>query len=127
MRSVFSTSVACLLASSLISTAQAAPSPQHVAERVDAAIATEVFADSTAESALELAPRCDDETFLRRAYLDIVGDIPAPEAAIAFLLDPSSDKRQRLVQQLLDDPHYGQNWARYWRDVVFFRAQEDRA
>ncbi|MGI9428474.1 MAG: DUF1549 domain-containing protein [Bythopirellula sp.] len=127
MRSVFSTSVTWLLASSLISTAQAASSPQHVAERVDEAIATEVFADRTAESALELAPRCDDETFLRRAYLDIVGDIPAPEAAIAFLLDPSSDKRQRLVQQLLDDPHYGQNWARYWRDVVFFRAQEDRA
>ena len=106
----------------LISTAGAVPSPGNIAQRVDAAIVDELFDDST-----ELAPRCDDETFLRRAYLDIVGDIPTPEATIAFLLDSSSHKRERLVEQLLDDPHYGQNWARYWRDVVFFRAQEERA
>ena len=104
------------------STSWAAPSSAAIAQRIDRAIAQEVFDEKT-----ELAPRCDDETFLRRVYLDIVGDIPTPEATIAFLLDPSEDKRQRLVQQLLEDPHYGQNWARYWRDVVFFRAQEDRA
>lgn len=104
------------------SQALAAPSVAGVAERVDRAIAEEVFDEST-----ELAPLCDDETFLRRAYLDIVGDIPTPEAATAFLLDPATDKREQLVRRLLDDPHYGQNWARYWRDVVFYRAQEDRA
>ena len=101
---------------------QAAPPVKQIAERVDQAIAEEVFDESTV-----VAPRSDDETFLRRAYLDLVGDIPTPEAATAFLLDPSADKRARLVQRLLDDPHYGQNWARYWRDVVFYRAQEDRA
>lgn len=101
---------------------QAAPSIRGVAKRVDQAIADEVFDESTG-----LAPRCDDETFVRRAYLDIVGDIPTPEATTAFLLDPSTDKREQLVRQLLDDPHYGQNWARYWRDVVFYRAQEDRS
>ena len=127
MRSEFLPSVVWLLASSLISTAAAAPSPEQIAQRVDQAIVEEVFDDSSAESPLEVAPPCDDETFVRRAYLDIVGDIPSPEAAIAFLLDPARDKRRRLVQQLLEDPHYGQNWARYWRDVVFFRAQEDRA
>ena len=122
MGSKLSTSVALLLAGPLLSPVFATPSPEIVAQRVDQAIADDVFDDGT-----ELAPRSDDATFLRRAYLDIVGDIPSPEAAIAFLLDPSSDKRQRLVASLLADPHYGQNWARYWRDVVFFRAQEDRA
>ena len=100
----------------------AAPSVSGTAARVDQAIADEVFDETT-----ELAPICDDETFLRRAYLDIVGDIPTPEATTEFLFDPSTDKRERLVRQLLDSPHYGQNWARYWRDVVFYRAQEDRA
>lgn len=100
----------------------AAPAIDSIAMHVDRAIDNELFADVP-----ELAPQADDETFLRRVYLDIVGDIPSPESITAFMLDPNTDKRQRVVRQLLDEPHYGQNWARYWRDVVFFRAQEDRA
>lgn len=126
MKPLFLASAAVCVALSWISPwisfAAAAPSPASVAKRIDQALAQDVFSDSTA-----LAPRSDDETFLRRVTLDLVGDIPTPEAVIAFLLDPSADKRERLVQTLLDDSHYGQNWARYWRDVVFFRAQEDRA
>ena len=115
-------SLAACLAFSLSASVKAARSTAGVTQQVDAAIAKEVFDEDTM-----LAPRADDETFLRRVYLDLVGDIPTPEATIAFLLDPSSDKRERLVQELLDSPYYGQNWARYWRDVVFFRAQEERA
>ena len=113
---------AALVVLALNSAAGAAPSAKSIAKRVDQGITNDVFDENT-----QLAARSDDETFLRRAYLDIVGDIPSPEAVIAFLLDPSEDKRDRLVQELLNDPHYGQNWARYWRDVVFFRAQEERA
>ena len=98
------------------------PSASFVASQIDQAIAEEVFADN-----LDLAPRTDDITFLRRVWLDVVGDIPTPEDVIAFVFDPAEDKRERLVQELLDDPHYGQNWARYWRDVVFYRALEDRS
>ncbi len=115
-------SVAVYLALSLASSAAASPTAASVAKRVDQTLAKDVFNDNVA-----LAPRTDDATFLRRVTLDLVGDIPTPEAVIAFLLDPSEDKRERLVLKLLDDPHYGQNWARYWRDVVFFRSQEDRA
>ncbi len=115
-------SAAVCFALAWISSATAAPSTASVAKRIDQALAQDVFSDSTA-----LAPRSDDETFLRRVTLDLVGDIPTPETVIAFLLDPSADKRERLVQTLLDDSHYGKNWARYWRDVIFFRAQEERA
>jgi len=118
----FFVSAAVCLALTLVSSATAGPSPTSVAKRIDRALAQDIFTDSSV-----LAPRSDDATFLRRVTLDIVGDIPSPEAVIAFLLDPSPDKRERLVQKLLDDPHYGQNWARYWRDVVFYRAQEERA
>jgi hypothetical protein len=45
----------------------------------------------------------------------------------AFLLDPAPDKRERVVRDLLADPQYGQNWSRYWRDVIFSRKLEDRA
>lgn len=104
--------------------AQAAPrqAPGDLAKQVDASLATELF-----ESQTELAPACDDATFLRRVWLDLVGDIPAPEHVIAFTLDPSADKRERVVRELLADPQYGVNWARYWRDVIFYRRIEDRA
>ena len=104
--------------------AQGAPrqAPGDVAKQVDASLAAELFASQT-----ELAPQCDDATYLRRVWLDLVGDIPAPEHVIAFTLDPSADKRQRVVRELLSDPQYGVNWARYWRDVIFYRRIEDRA
>jgi hypothetical protein len=94
-----------------------------VARQIDASLAAELFQPASAQ----LAPRCDDATFLRRAWLDVVGDIPAPEHVIAFLLDRTPDKRERLVRDLLADSQYGLNWARYWRDVIFYRRIEDRA
>src|SRR5690606_11166657 len=66
-------------------------------------------------------------TYLRSVWLDIVGDIPSPEHITAFLLDPAPDKRERVVRDLLESEQYGQNWARYWRDVMFYRRLEDRA
>jgi hypothetical protein len=120
-----STIVAVFVASLVVAAAaQAGPrrSTQEVARQVDASLAAELF-----ESQTELAPKCDDATYLRRVWLDIVGDIPSPEHVIAFALDPSADKRQRVVRELLADPQYGVNWARYWRDVIFYRRIEDRA
>jgi hypothetical protein len=98
------------------------PSPQRIAERLDRALAEALFTEQT-----QLAPRTDDTTYLRRVWLDIVGDIPSPEELTEFVLDQSPEKRARLVEKLLDDSHYGLNWARYWRDVVFFRALDERA
>ncbi len=107
-------------------TAAAAPStrpdPLATAREVDASLAAEVLTPE-----VKLAPPCDDATFLRRAWLDLVGDIPTPEQTIAFLLDRAGDKRGRVVRKLLADPQYGVNWARYWRDVIMSRRTEDRA
>lgn len=100
----------------------ASPAVERVAEQVDRLLAEELFNDST-----ELAPQVDDATFLRRVWLDVVGDIPSPEHTTAFLLDPSPQKRERVVRDLLAHDQYGQNWARYWRDVILSRRIEDRA
>jgi hypothetical protein len=107
---------------SAATTAAGNPSPAQTASQIDQLIAEEVFSETT-----DLALRVNHATFLRRAWLDIVGDIPAPEHVTAFLLDPAADKRERVVRELLDNPQYGQNWARYWRDVILVRRLEDRA
>jgi hypothetical protein len=70
--------------------------------------------------------KCDDATHLRRVYLDIIGRAPTPEELTAFSLDASEHKREAVVDRLLADSEYGQNWARYWRDVVMYRKADDR-
>jgi len=101
---------------------QPGPSPAaKTAAEVDRLLKEEVLGDAP------LARRVDDETFLRRAALDLVGDLPAPESIAAFVLDPSEKKRAQVVERLLANPQYGQNWARYWRDVILSRRVEDRA
>src|SRR5205823_6380820 len=59
-----------------------------------------------------------DSTFLRRAYLDVIGRLPTPEEARAFLDDGSPDKRARLIDQLLERPEYADFWANKWADLL---------
>jgi len=59
-----------------------------------------------------------EATFLRRAYLDVIGRLPTPEEARAFLEDSSPDKRARLVDRLLDRPEYADHWANKWMDLL---------
>ncbi len=89
------------------------------AKQVDTLLSEEL---NTAQSG---AP-ANDEVFLRRVFLDLVGHNPTPEEITAFALDPSSDKRVEVVNRLLDDPRFGENWARYWRDVMMYRRTDDR-
>ncbi|MBK5291724.1 MAG: DUF1553 domain-containing protein [Acidobacteriia bacterium] len=62
------------------------------------------------------SPLADDATFLRRAFLDIIGLIPAAEEARRFLADQAPDKRTKLVDALLRRPEYADYWAIYWGD-----------
>ena len=59
-----------------------------------------------------------DATFLRRASLDVIGRLPTPDEARAFLADPAADKRARLVDRLLDRPEYADHWANKWVDLL---------
>jgi len=91
-----------------------------VARQVDQLIAEEIGGESAAQIS-------SDEVFLRRAFLDLVGEPPTSNDLLAFSLDTRADKRAKLVKQLLADDGYGTNWGRYWRDVIMFRRTEDRA
>ncbi len=59
-----------------------------------------------------------DTTFLRRAYLDVIGRLPTPEETRAFLADRSAEKRNQLIDQLLQRPEYADHWANKWTDLL---------
>jgi hypothetical protein len=61
---------------------------------------------------------CSDETFIRRAYLDITGTLPTPARVKSFLADKSPDKRDKLVDDLLDSPEYTYLFANKWADIL---------
>ena len=60
----------------------------------------------------------DDATFLRRAFLDVIGTLPTAAEARAFLADASPDKRTKLVDALLQRPEYAEYWAMKWSDLL---------
>ena len=76
---------------------------------------------------VEVAPPVSDEDFLRRVSFDLAGKLPTAREVTLFGLNPDSQKRQRVVEQLLNSSEYAENWSRYWRDVVFSRATNQRA
>lgn len=63
-------------------------------------------------------PIVDDPTYLRRAYLKIIGRIPTYAEAVHFLNDSSPDKRSRLVDRLLDSPGYVSHNFNLWADIL---------
>ncbi len=64
------------------------------------------------------APQCDDHTFLRRVFLDVIGQVPTADDVRAFLSDTSPDKRARIVDELLKRPEFPDVWAMAWAEVL---------
>ena len=61
---------------------------------------------------------CTDAEFLRRASLDAIGMLPTPAMAKKFLASTASDKRDKLIDELLQNPNYANHWAIKWGDLV---------
>jgi hypothetical protein len=61
----------------------------------------------------------DDARYARRAYLDIWGLPPTPEALKAFVADRSPRKREALAARLLaDTDRYAEHWISFWNDLL---------
>ncbi len=73
---------------------------------------------SRKDAGLTAAPRADRLTLLRRAYLDLIGLPPTLEQVEEFLADTGRGAWERLIDKLLDSPHYGERWGRHWLDVA---------
>lgn len=104
---------------------EAAPASYREAESLIARIDEHIAAKWKARNVREAAP-CDDAEFLRRVYLDITGRIPRYADVRDFLEDQSPDKRQRVVDKLLDSGAYVQNMSRIWRVLLIPPTNEDQ-
>ena len=71
-----------------------------------------------AVSNLDLSPRADRETLLRRLSFDLAGLPPTPEELDAFLKDRATDAYERQVQRLLASPRFGEQMAASWLDLA---------
>ncbi len=64
------------------------------------------------------APDADRVTLLRRLSLDLTGLPPTPEEIDAFVSNTRSDAYENEVERLLNSPHFGERWGRWWLDVA---------
>jgi len=70
------------------------------------------------QAGLEPSAPADKYTLVRRVYLDLIGLPPTPAQADAFVNDRSPRAYEKLVDDLLASPHYGERWARRWLDLA---------
>ena len=61
----------------------------------------------------------DDQTYLRRIYLDLIGLPPSPEESSRFESDTRPDKRNIWAKELLDrNEDYALHWLTFWNDIL---------
>ena len=72
------------------------------------------------------SPAADDATFIRRAFLDVIGVLPTPSRTAQFLRDTSTQKRGKLIDELLDRPEFTDRWASHWADLFLVSSRHLR-
>ncbi|MBE7495618.1 MAG: DUF1549 domain-containing protein [Verrucomicrobiaceae bacterium] len=100
-----------LFGSSLLAAVR--PTPNDAARQLDSVLEAHWQKQKLARN-----PDTDDNTFVRRVYLDIIGRIPTTREAEAFLNDKAGDKRAKLIDKLLASEAYVQHSFNYWADVL---------
>lgn len=99
------------------------PRPVELPEDAFAAFPQDSYIDQLIVAKLKRlrippSPTADDQRFMRRVYLDIIGRMPTADEARTFLEDKSANRREKLVDALLDRPEYGDHWANKWADLL---------
>lgn len=101
----------------------AIPMPGQVSAEVYAKLPRKNFIDEHVWKKLQsmsitVSEPCDDATYLRRTHVDLIGRLPTPDEVRKFLADGGSDKRERLVDALLQRPEFADHWANKWADLL---------
>jgi len=95
----------------------ASPPPEAVARSAQNPIDSFLLRDLQGRG-LGFAEPASARVLIRRAYLDLWGLPPPPEAIAAFESDTAPDAYERLIDRLLESPRYGERWARHWLDIA---------
>ena len=87
--------------------------PGHARNSIDRFVVAQLE-----QAGLAPSPAADRRTLIRRASLDLTGLLPSPDDVLAFVDDTGPGAYARLVDRLLDSPHYGERWGRHWLDIA---------
>ncbi|MEY3173520.1 MAG: hypothetical protein RLZZ436_1434 [Planctomycetota bacterium] len=72
------------------------------------------------------SPRCSDEVFIRRAFLDTIGTLPTADEVRSFLSSTEPTKRDQLIESLLQRPEFVDYWTYRWSDLLLLNGTELR-
>ncbi len=73
---------------------------------------------SLSEKQLKLSPEASPHQLFRRVALDLTGIPPTVETADVFAANPTPEAYEKLVDDLLQNPQFGEHWARVWMDLA---------
>jgi len=76
----------------------------------------------TAPGGIASAPMLDDLAFLRKATLDLVGRTPTIEDITAFRKAPEAQRREKLIERLLEDDRFADRWTIFYADMLRIRS-----
>ncbi|MBL9088350.1 MAG: DUF1553 domain-containing protein, partial [Planctomycetia bacterium] len=119
--------LAALACQPLAAPARAAPEPAPTvasapwaaaSARVDALVRARLDALGIAP-----APRCSDETFVRRVHLDVIGTLPRLDEVRAFLRNRKPDRRAALVDALLEREEFADYLAMRWCTLLRVKSE----
>ncbi|GAB4028488.1 DUF1553 domain-containing protein [Spirosoma gilvum] len=74
--------------------------------------------DRLQQEGLSPSPEADKATLLRRVSLDLTGLPPTAQEVAEFLADKSPNAYEKLVDKLIQSPHFGERWASMWLDLA---------
>src|SRR5438876_5317472 len=69
------------------------------------------------------SPRCSDQEFIRRAFVDTTGVLPGAQETREFLESNASDKRDHLIESLLKKPEFVDYWTYRWSDLLLVQSK----
>ena len=86
---------------------------ESASEKID-----ELVAKQLSEQGVKANALVSDSTFVRRAYLDIVGRIPTMSEAKTYIESDTPGKREELVDELLASEGYVNHYFNFWADIL---------
>ncbi len=119
--------ISFLILAAALAASPAPRSAQHLFEESTPAVAQnridELVFERLRALGLSVPPRCSDAVFVRRAYLDIIGTLPTAAEALEFLRRTDPNRRDDLIDRLLDREEFAVYWAMKWGDVLRIKAE----
>ena len=92
--------------------------PKPGASRID-----ELVFGKLKEKNITPAVPCSDAVFVRRVYLDVIGTLPTAQEAKSFFEDSDPNKRQILIDRLLERKEFADYWAMKWGDILRVKSE----